>query len=289
MQIGKKIKLRNMKKIIYLLSLALIITSCDDFQPATFDGGQTFVYFPSTSVNLEVVIDATGTASVQINTTTLSDSDRTVSLGLLPESTADPENYEIPSFDVVIPAGEYFGEFIINGIDNSVETTPELLFFNISSADGAQVSNDILEVSVRQICPIAEGDFTGPYQLEQLTPIHADNGVLSFETQVLDLVVNGGPTERSFTAVWIEGLGIGQGPATVPFDLSCNEVLITSNSIGTSLTCGDGGITLGVPAQNGVYDTADDSVFTLWLAEYVVDGGCGVSPPLQTEFQFTKQ
>ena len=279
-----------MKKIIYLLSLVLIISSCDDFSPGTFDGQQTFVYFDDTSVNLDVVIDATGTATVQLNTTTLSSNDRTVSLGLLPESTADPENYQIPSFNVVIPAGEYFGEFIINGIDNSVETTPELLFFNIDNAGSDAVfTDDILQVSVRQICPIADGAFTGPYLLEQLTPIHPDNGVLSFENQVLDVVVDGGPTERSFTAVWIEGLGIGQGPATVPFDLSCNEVLITSNSIGTSLTCGGGTITLGVPAQNGVYDGADDSVFTLWLAEYVADGGCGVSPPLQTEFQFTKQ
>ena len=107
--------------------------------------------------------------------------------------------------------------------------------------------------------------------------------------QVVDIDVNGGSRERRLSAVWIEGLGIGQGPATVPFDLSCNEVLITSNSIGTSLTCGAGTITLGVPAQNGVYDTSDDSVFTLWIAEYVNDGGCGVAQPLQTEFQFTKQ
>ena len=278
-----------MKKIIYLLSLALIFTSCDDYSPGTFDGGQTFVYFPDTSVNLDVVIDATGTATIQLNTTTLSNSNRTISLGLLPESTADPENYEIPSFDVTIPANEYFGEFVINGVDNSVETTPELLFFNIVDADGAQATSDILEVSVRQICPIPEGAFTGPYFLEQLTPIHPDNGVLSFENQVLDVVVDGGPTERSFAAEWIAGLGIGQGPSTIPFDLSCNEVLITSNSIGSNLTCGDGTITLGVPAQNGVYDGADDSVFTLWLAEYVDDGGCNVPQPLQTEFQLTKQ
>jgi len=281
-----------MKKIIYLLSLAFIISSCDDFQPATFDGGQTFVYFDDTSVNLDIVIDATGTANVQLNTTTLSNQDRIVTLAIDEEnSTADPANYEIPSLDVVIPAGEYFGNFVINGIDNTAETNPELLLFTMASAgNDAIATSDILEVSVRQICPVADGTFVGPYLLEQLTPIHPDNGVLSFETQVLDLVVNGGSTERSFTAVWIEGLGIGQGPATVPFDLSCNNVLITSNSIGTSLTCGDGTITLGVPAQNGVYDTADDSVFTLWLAEYVDPGGCAGGPfPLQTEFQFTKQ
>lgn len=281
-----------MKKIIYLLTLALFVASCDDYSPGTFDGQQTFVYFDDTSVNLDIVIDATGQANVQLNTTTLSSQDRTVTLVIDEEnSTADPANYEIPSLDVVIPAGEYFGNFVINGIDDSAETTPELLLFNMASAGSdAVVTSDVLEVSVRQICPVADGTFTGPYLLEQLTPIHPDNGVLSFETQVLDLVVNGGSTERAFTAVWIEGLGIGQGPATVPFDLSCNEVLITSNEIGTSLTCGDGTITLGVPAQNGVYDTADDSVFTLWLAEYVNPGGCAGGPfPLQTEFQFTKQ
>jgi hypothetical protein len=281
-----------MKKIIYLLSLAFIITSCDDFQPATFDGGQTFVYFPDLSRNLDVVIDDTGSLEIQINTTTLSNQDRSVQIEIVEDGTdALPENYDIPSLTATIPAGEYFGSFVINGIDNSVEITPRLLLLRIADAGAdAVAAQDVLEVSIRQICPVEDGFFTGPYLLEQLTPIHPDNGVPTFETQVVDLVVNGGSTERAFSAVWIEGLGIGQGPATVPFDLSCNNVLITNNEISTSLTCGDGTITLGVPSQNGVYDTADDSAFTLWLAEYVNPGGCSGGPfPLQTEFQFTKQ
>ena len=125
--------------------------------------------------------------------------------------------------------------------------------------------------------------------MEQVTPIHEANGVPTFETQVVDVFQNGGSTERAFSAVWIEGLGIGQAASTIPMDLSCNEVLITSDEIGTSLTCGDGPITLGSAPQNGVYDPTDDSSFSFIISEYILDGGCGVSPPLVTEFNLTKQ
>lgn len=287
-----------MKKIFAILSLILVLSSCDDTEPARFGGEQTLVYFPQSTANLDVVIDDVGELQLQINTTTLSDSDRTVTVEIVnedldgdgnPETTVDPENFDLPSNTATIPAGEFFGFITIKGIDNSVETTPELLVLRITDAQGAIINDAPVEVRVRQICPIPEGSFTGPYLLEQTTPIHPANGVPSFETQVVDVFQNGGSTERAFTAVWLEGAGIGQPPSTIPFDLSCNNILVTSDSIGTGLTCGDGPITLGSASQTGNYDPTDDSSFTLIISEYILDGGCGVAPPLVTEFNLTKQ
>jgi len=276
-----------MKKIILLISLALIITSCDDHQPPTFGGEQTFVYFSELQRNLDVVIDDTGTLEVQINTTTLSDQDRTVQLELLEDSNALPENYEIPSLAVTIPAGEYFGSFVINGIDNSVEISPRLLFFRIVSAGSdAVISEEELEVSIRQICPIEDGFFTGPYLLEQVTPVHPANGTESLPTGVVDLFENGGSTERAFQSDWIS-FGNAQ---TYPLDFSCNDVIMT-DIVDTNLVCvqGNPSITLGPAPTTGSYDTLDDSSFTFIMAEYLENGGCSVPDPLITEFQLTKQ
>lgn len=280
-----------MKKIFAILSLILVISSCDDTEPARFEGSQTLVYFPEDAANLDVIIDDEGSLEVQINTTTLSDQDRTVNLEIVEEDTnVDFENIEIPTLETTIPAGEFFGFITINGIDNSVETSPKLLVLKITDAGGALIDDSPIEVRVRQICPIPEGTFLGPYLLDQVTPIHPENGVLSFETQIVDLVQNGGSTERAFEAAWIEGAGFDT-KQTIPFDLSCNDVIITSDEIDTNLLCTQGvpTITLGSAPETGNYDTLDDSSFTLIIGEYLEDGDCGIPQPLTTEFNLTKQ
>jgi hypothetical protein len=277
-----------MKKLIYLLLISVLITSCDKTNSPIFEGDQTLVYFASTSAALDVVIDDTGSVNVPINTTTLQDQDINVNIELVEEeTTADSENYDFES-SAVIPAGEYTGSFAVNGVDQSVETDPELIVFRITDASGFTFEETLVEVTIKQVCPIPDGSFTGNYLLEQQTPIHAANGVLSFETQTVNLTQDGSPTRRAFEAAWIEGLGIGQPAMTVSFDLSCNNVVVDPG-LDTNLTCGDGAITLGPADATGSYDPADDSSFTLILAEYVDDGGCGVSPPLTTEFLLTKQ
>ncbi|RRO22572.1 hypothetical protein [Flavobacteriaceae bacterium 14752] len=282
-----------MKKIFLIVILAVgTLISCDDTEPAVFDGSQTLVYFPNNSANLDVVIDDTGTLDIQVNTTTLSDQDRTVTVEVVEgdATTVDFENVVIPSLSTTIPAGEFFGFLTIEGIDNTVETNPELLTLRIVDAGDATIDPATIEVSVRQICPIEEGLFTGPYLLEQVTPIHPANGVLSFNVQTVDLVQNGGSTERSFDAAWLEAAGFST-QQTIPLDLSCNNVLITSDEIDTGLLCTQGvpTITLGSAPQTGNYDPTDDSSFTVIIGEYLTDGDCGVPQPLVTEFNLTKQ
>ena len=282
-----------MKKIIYLLIATVVFVSCDETESPVFTGDKTLVYFAQNSVILDVVIDETGSVEVPVNTTTLQDQDINVNIELVEDqTTANDENFSFEN-SAVIPAGEYFGSFTVDGVDQSVETEPELITFRITGADGFNFEETLVEVSIKQICPLDDGvDFLGDYTLEQQTPIHPANGVLSFENQTVTLVNDGeteASTRRAFEAVWIAGAGIGQPASLVSFDLSCNNVVM-DDGIDTFLTCdGESNITLGRAETTGNYDESDDSSFTLILAEYVEDGGCGVSTPLETEFLLTKE
>lgn len=281
-----------MKNFIKFLAISILLTSCGDFEPVIFDPntGQTLVFFSKATSALEVTIDETGSVDVQIGVNTLSSSDRTVTVAVNTDptlTTADPENYSVPT-TVVIPANEYFGQLTITGVDNSVETTAEIITINIVSIEGdGQISNANHTVSIFQVCPVI-APFTGEYFMEQLTPINPDDGVQCFEDQILT-ITSTGTTNRQFRAVYLEALGIGQPASTVPFGLICNEVIVAPG-IGTGLVCvqGDPAITLGPGIVPATYDSEDDTVFELTLTEYVTDGGCGAAP-YQTTFRFTKQ
>ena len=280
-----------MKKIVYLLLAMVLITSCDDTESPVFTGDKTLVYFANTSARLDVIIDETGTVDVPVNITTLQEEDTNVTVEIVEdETTAASENFDFES-TATIPAGEFVGTFTVTGIDQSVETTPELITFKISDAEGFVFEDTFVEVTIKQVCPLGEdADFLGDYQLEQITPVHPANGVPSFQTQTVTLVNDGeteASTRRAFEAIWIEGV-IDQPASTVSFDLSCNNVVVDPD-IDTFLTCDqENNITLGPADITGTYDPEDDTSFTLILAEYVEDGGCGVSPPLVTEFSLTK-
>ena len=286
-----------MKKIIYLLMIMVFVTSCDDTESPVFTGDKTLVYFSNSSATLDVIIDDTGSVDIPINTTTLQDEDIQVTVEVVDEvndveqTTAADENFDFDS-QVTIPAGEYTGFLTVNGIDQSVETDPELIVFRITDASGFAFEDTFVEVSIKQVCPLGDGaDFLGDYTLEQQTPIHPANGVLSFENQTVTLVNDGeteASTRRAFEAVWIEAAGF-DNPTLVSFDLSCNNIIM-DDGINTGLTCDqESNITLGKADTTGTYDANDDSSFTLILAEYVNDGGCGVPQPLTTEFLLTKE
>lgn len=138
-------------------------------------------------------------------------------------------------------------------------------------------------------CPLPPSAFVGEYNLEQITPIHPQNGVPSFNDQIVNLSIGSTTNSRVFSAVWSENLGVGQDPMEVSFLLDCNigDVVVDPDLI-TNLSCGAGTITLGPASTTGSFINNDDSTFTLILAEYVDDGGCGVSPPLVTEFTLTR-
>jgi hypothetical protein len=153
-----------------------------------------------------------------------------------------------------------------------------LLFFSIN-------------ISVLAQCPISPNSFAGEYNLSQKTPIHPENTVKSFDDQVVTLNVGNSTNKRKFTAVYLEALQIHQSPMEISFTLDCNNgnSVIVDDELSTHLTCATSSeITLGSAATTGTFIQNNDSSFTLIIAEYKDDGGCGIPTPLVTEFALTK-
>ncbi|QTY26295.1 T9SS-dependent choice-of-anchor J family protein [Flavobacterium sp. CS20] len=141
-------------------------------------------------------------------------------------------------------------------------------------------------------CPLPSTAFVGDYNLVQTTPDHPENGGPSFNDQVVSLSVGSGPNNRVFSAVYLEFLTIGQPAMDVSFTLDCanGSDVIVDPGLNTNLTCDlnlPDGITMGSATITGTFDVNDDSSFTLIVAEYVTDGGCGVAQ-LETTFTLTK-
>ena len=127
------------------------------------------------------------------------------------------------------------------------------------------------------ICPVQEDLFVGDYQLT-VDPISPVGGVPIWNNQTVTISIGETSTERVFSAIYLEELGIGNGPAEFKFNLVCGKIVPLGGQA-TGLACVDN-ITLGPPlgddVTSGTYDITDDSSFTIVFAEDE-SGDCGGS------------
>ena len=127
------------------------------------------------------------------------------------------------------------------------------------------------------ICPVQEDLFVGDYQLT-VDPISPVGGVPIWNNQTVTISIGETSTERVFSAIYLEDLGIGNGPEEFKFNLICGKIVPLGGQA-TGLACVDN-ITLGPPlgddVTSGTYDITDDSSFTIVFAEDE-SGDCGGS------------
>lgn len=283
-----------MKKVLSILMLLSVVAACDETVDPTIYGGtesdRTFLSFSSNVYDFPITMDGTGSALVTLTASNTSSVDRVYSLSVVEEeTTASPAMYGLPD-TVTIPAGEHSVTFAVEGTDTGINPLIPLSIVIKFTAQSPieDFDSDTATLSIVLVCPIPPNVFTGEYLMTQLTPNNPEDGnVPVFNTQVVNITATS-ETGRRFSAVYLEGLGIGQAAAVVPFNLTCGYV-ITATGIDTRLTCDqNSNITLGPGETPGAYDVSDDTSFTLTMTEYVNDGGCG-APPYQVTFQFTKQ
>lgn len=274
--------------------MALIFQSCEETQSPIYDGQQTLVYFDSSSLAISVVEGTTETATFRIGASTTSTSDRTITLSVDEDNTSLSASQYSFSLTNVIPAGSYFSEVSITGIDDSsLSTDGGKLRLNLSETteSGAVLSKGQVDIAIAKVCPIPEGSFQGVYLMEQLGAINPANGVLTFENQLVNVTEDEDNSfRRSFPAVYLEAFALGNPATTIPFTLSCGLV-VPDDNISSTLLCVQGlpTIDFGAPSTPSTFDGDDDSVFELTITEYFTeDGGCGVDP-FDTTFRFTKQ
>jgi len=85
------------KKLAGAIAVLSLFVSCEDFEIPIYDkdNGQTLLTVFSTPGQLLPVPDTGATTSFEVGVTTISDTDRTVSLSIDPSSTADPSAYSV--------------------------------------------------------------------------------------------------------------------------------------------------------------------------------------------------
>jgi hypothetical protein len=265
-----------MKKIFLFIAIScMFLTSCDETESDIYDGSQTLVYFETTAGVVQAIENGEGTITLRVGASTLSGSDRTVSLAANEESTALPADYILPA-SAIIPANEYFGEFTVTAVDtNLTDVAVTLIVDIISISRGGVASPTSLSLSLSEIVP-----FTGSYLLEQTSAL-IDGPTLSDGTTVL---VTGNGMERSFDTANYPNYCATPGPF--------NFLLLTNGEIEKPIqdglcTCGDGTDWFG-PAggANETYDINDDTEFLLTFADDRLEN-CG--PVADTTYKLTKQ
>lgn len=273
-----------MKKYIYYLTIvfALALNSCGEFNGKIYNGDidndQTLAYFDGSQGTIEVVLGSEGSITVPVGVSTLSESDRTLTITVTDNTTASSSQYEVVS-SVTIPAGSYTSSFTVKGFDaDNLSTTGVNLELGIESSSDFVASPEKYSVKIVKICPIDGSLFVGDYILTTnsggipaagFAPAMGDNLTVTLQQGTSS-------TERTFNVKFYPTFGFSNPPVDVSFSLSCEETVfngIVSPGV-SGVGCG-GSIPFGRSGTNGVYDTTDDSVVTLFYLEDVGGASCG--------------
>jgi hypothetical protein len=267
------------KSILFLFAIFGLLVSCEE-DLVIFDSerGQTYVRFASSTLELPVVFDSSAEIEIPVQVSTISDTDRTVTVNVVStgaESEATADQYSF-SNTVTIPANSYTGNLVFTGIDAGLEVgetkTVTLEITDISGdADANFDSLSSTRISMFQVCPVGPEFFIGDYVLETLTP--GIFGSVVFPQGVVTLEQGTSSNDaRTFTAQIYPDLG-SFAPITFRFTLVCGTVVVPSGQI-TNVGCGSS-TTIGPRNSTGGYTADDDSVILIDFADDEGGASCG--------------
>ena len=282
-----------MKKLIipFLLVMALVFQSCEETQSPIYDGSQTLAYFPGTTATLEVLINETGEITIPVSASTLSSSDRTVTVSVNDGGTTATAGQYSFNGSVTIPANEYSGSFVLTGIDDGLTTAGVTLSLQTESiSDGGVGSPRNLNVTIVEICPVASTFATGNYTLNHIGGgIPAAGFAPTMGNNVtVNIVPGAASTERVFNVKFYPTFGFANPPVDFSFNLVCEETTVNGiiNNGVSGVGCGSS-IPMGPSSNTGSYNVADDTTFDLIFIEDVGGASCGTEA--ETTVRLTKQ
>jgi hypothetical protein len=259
-----------MKNIIKLIIVCLFMSSCGDeelviYDPAT---GQTLAFFDSSTTTLEIEINNSNTATIEVGVSTISSSDRTLTISIDPSSTATPAMYSFNS-SVTILANEYFGTINFTGIDDGLTSEGATLTLNIDPIAGGVISSQNHTVNLIEICPVATTFAIGMYTLDFVSGgVGAAGFAPALGTGIAVDVINGaGTTERTFNVKCYPSFGFSNAPADFSFNLVCGTTISNGLVDGQISGVGCGGSIAFGPSGAGTYTVGDDTNITLVFAE----------------------
>ncbi len=245
-------------KFLFIAVLALVFTACDDDSEFGSGVDQTLIGFSNQTADFSIQIDEMQDFEVQINSTTLSDSERTINFTVSDQSTLDPSFYSIALMSITIPANEYFGSTTVTIQDAEGDVAdPRTLILEITPDDsfvtGASATTTI---SAGINCPFVYTDIPeGLYEVTQsdfgeffgdtMTTRTIELGPGDNQVTILEgeypiegsdpLIITLDDTGRVI-AVNEDGLAFGNGPVSADNNFPPNFYLLGSEE-GTVLSC----------------------------------------------------
>lgn len=281
-----------MKNIFRLLFLAAIFTSCEDVEPTIYNGSAeegTFLSFSRSTYSLPIERDANGTLNIIVNSSTVSNVDRTYNVELIPNSSAsaaNPATYSFPG-TVTIPAGSYQGVLVVTGSDlGLVDEESKRFQIRLTGITTEFIDQDVATINVFEVCPL-EDDFLGLYQVTQMNPVWSFIGSTSIKEGVYELKVGETIYDRVFTTEVYPALNFGLDPWEFEISFRCDFVNLGSKHDTETLRCTGGPTFVFKPTANPEpYDTADDSEFFVTFTENAARA-CNQNPR-EVRYRFTK-
>jgi len=215
------------------------------------------------------------------------------------KSEFTPSEFGLPSIRLTIPVQDFLATVGLASSDalfggDSFTTRLELKLtdgrvFSANNAGGIITGgffSSPFSYTTPVVCPVGETEFVGEYMITNVVP--TDFGDLFKENSIVTLEIGETSVDRSFTAIVLEDLDVGQPASPFSFQLVCNDVLVLPEQP-TNLGCG-GSLLLGPPINElpGNYVTGDDSVFNIVIGYNETEQAtCAVA--LDVEIQLAKQ
>lgn len=156
-----------LKYTIFILFIGLF-SNCEE-DKVIYDGSKQLAAFVSTSGSLAVAPTGVSSISIPVDISTLSTTDRPISVTIDPTSTALVSQYTIDPASLVIRAGSYNGKIVVTGnFANLVVGQTVKLILNLTNVDQAplETNKKKYELSIFKSCPLVDASiFNGNYKV----------------------------------------------------------------------------------------------------------------------------
>lgn len=158
--------MKKIYNIVAILCVSLFFSSCESEDHGVDSNNYTgtpFASFTNGTSGSYFVTPTSESFKIQIGATNTSDVDRTYRVIINETSTAsDGVEFSLASNEVIIPAGEYFGEIIVNGIFAGTTSEGSDLVLNITSTENEVMMNSTYTLNIVQKCI---SDLAGNYSV----------------------------------------------------------------------------------------------------------------------------
>lgn len=279
--------MKNILKLVFI-SVAALFVSCDSIDNDTsyLDNRPSQAYFvPGISGSLLVLESEPSTTNIVVGISEAKDFDRTFTVAIDPSSTAEAGvHYDAVLTNLFVPAGAVVANIPVTGLYQGATLEGNTLKLELTAVEDSQIgTRKVYTLNIMRSCPLSDDFGTGIYALAQTSGPN-EFGALAFSNQNVT-ITSGASGARSFSAVYMASLGVGQPAMTFTFVMTCETVSVPeAQPTGLLCTQGAPSITLGPAATLGSFNASDSTLITVVATEFESDGGCGVAP---VEFTFT--